>query len=735
MVSFVVLAYGQRVRVDKGNAVPFGSELMTPVPQPRQSSHKSGGEVFYKETFNWKNAADPRGWTAPAGFQIVEETDFGCPWVWRAGTDSIKGRFTNEPGHTYSLTPEDGYFVLPMDEYNFKDGVSTGNGALSWFQLPTMDCSARSGVILTFRQFFRLYPAIDIKVAVSIDNGVHWANFKITYDTPISVFCKNPYPEINISGIAAGQPNVWIRFVWNSSMSRYFWCIDDIQLMESYDSDLMMENSWQYMTDLDDTDNNEGFVYMTPASQIGTDNFGGYTFAGAFLNEGLNDQDGSKLNVEIFKNGTSVYNETSAARNIWSVERDTFSVTKPFNPDGYGDYTMVLTAKSDQADNQPENNSYSDTFYITDSIYSICDWTFEEHASTASWGNSDGDYMGIAYDIKKPCEINSISCVIMQRPKNIVASTHVGYNFQYWLFKWDVAENAWAEVIMSEYTTVTQEMLDTWVTLPVQKDGESEFLEPGFYVAAIQTYHGAGIGAPNNVYRFTIGADQSHRFSYGKTLYRRYNDTNWSQNDELGMIRLNINSTGAPKNADVTFKVDMSIPIANGSFNPSAGDFVDVAGTFNSFNGSASHLTDAGNGVYTLTVPGLALFKNFEYKYQINGTISELPSSANRNYRATYYNVINDVFNNGISMSIDMNSLTSRVNVFPNPSSGEFTLTVTNRQVSDLDILVANIQGQTVYQNRVHSVLDYQGNIDLTNLAKGMYFLKVNNEVMKLVVK
>jgi hypothetical protein len=323
----------------------------------------------------------------------------------------------------------------------------------------------------------------------------------------------------------------------------------------------------------------------------------------------------------------------------------------------------------------------------------------------------------------------------MQRPKNKVASTHVGYNFQYWLFKWDVAENAWAEVIMSEYTTVTQEMIDTWVTLPVQKDGESEFLEPGFYVAAIQTFHGAGIGAPNNVYRFTIGADQSHRFSYGKTLYRRYNDTNWSQNDELGMIRLNINSIGAPQNTDVTFNVDMSIPIANGSFNPSAGDFVDVAGTFNSFNGSASHLTDAGNGIYTLTVPGLALFQNVEYKYQINGTVTEFPAGANRNTRATYYNVLHDVFNNGISMSVDLNSLTTRVNVYPNPSSGEFTLTVTNRQVSDLDILVANIQGQTVYQNRVHSVLDYQGNIDLTNLAKGMYFLKVNNQVMKLVVK
>ncbi|MCX6224810.1 MAG: hypothetical protein NTV01_08700, partial [Bacteroidia bacterium] len=616
MLSFVALTYGQKVKVNKGNPVPFGSELMTPVPQPRESNLKAGGEVFYKETFNWKNEADPKGWTAPAGFQIVEVTDFGCPWVWRAGTDSIKGELTFEPGHAYSLTPEDGYFVLPMDEYNFRDGIGTANVATTWFQLPPIDCSTRPGVILTFRQFFRLFLTPNLKVGVSNDLGVHWAYFNVVYETPTSIFCKNPYPEVNISEVAAGMPNVWIKFLWNG-MSDYFWCIDDIQLMESYNNDILMENTWQYMIDLDNADNDEGFVYMTPASQIGTDNFGGYTFAGALLNEGLDDQEGCNLNVKVFKNGTSVYDETSVSRDIWAVQRDTFPVTKIFNPDGYGNYNMVLTAQANQTDGRLSNNSYSDTFYITDSIYSICDWTFEEHASTAAWGNNDGDYMGVAYDIKKPCEVNSISCMIMQRPKNKVASTHVGYNFQYWLFKYDATELAWIELLMSDYTEVTQEMLNTWVTLPLQKDGESEFLEPGFYVAAIQTYHGGGLGPSNRIWRFTIGADQGHRYSYGKTLFRRYNDADWSQADELEMIRLHINSIGAPTTADVVFNVDMSIPIAKGSFKPTS-DFVDVAGTFNGWNGTAHHLTDAdGDGIYTITVPGLAVFQNIEYKYRI----------------------------------------------------------------------------------------------------------------------
>jgi hypothetical protein len=50
--------------------------------------------------------------------------------------------------------------------------------------------------------------------------------------------------------------------------------------------------------------------------------------------------------------------------------------------------------------------------------------------------------------------------------------------------------------------------------------------------------------------------------------------------------------------ASVTFKVNMKYAIEAGKFNPSA-DFVDVAGSFNSWSGS-DHLTD--NGDYYLMI-------------------------------------------------------------------------------------------------------------------------------------
>jgi hypothetical protein len=403
---------------------------------------------------------------------------------------------------------------------------------------------------------------------------------------------------------------------------------------------------------------------------------------------------------------------------------------------------MVMTAKQKAEDGVKANNIYQDTYYVTDSIYSLSDWDWETYSSTAGWttGNNDGDYIGVIYDIKKETEVNSISTLIQQRKDNPKASTQPGYGFQNWLFRWDAEAGVWTEVISGAFTEVSQAMLNTWVTVPLEKDGESEFIQPGQYIAAIQTYHNGGALADNSIFRFTIGSDQSHRFSTGKTLVRFISGDTWGANPDLSMIRLNLAAnTGAPSSADVVFNVDMNIPITNGTFKPSSGDYVDVAGSFNGWNGAASHLTDAnGDGIYTLTIPAVGTFQKIEYKYRINGdwATSEFPSGGpNRVYRTSYYNMLNDIYNNGASLGVDVNSLTASISVFPNPTDGEFTLAVTNAQVTDLNIQVTNIQGQAVYQNQVKSVLDYQENINLNRFAKGMYFLKVNNQVIKLLVK
>ena len=731
-------AFSQRVKVnEKASEVDrtlYGQEN---IQMPKA---KFEGEVFYSETFDFEDATDPRGWSLPEGWQIVDEQDMGHYWEWRAGTDSILGRFSFEPGHIYSLTPEDGYFVIPMDEYNYVDGVSSSNNGHGWFQMAPIDCSAHTSVVMKMRQYFRscCSGAPSVTVMISNDQGVHWAEYNMAYGTPTNSFCKNPFVEVNISEVAAGMSDIWIRFVWDNNR-RYFWCIDDFQLSEGYVNELQLENSWVMMSDLYDDDADEGHVFMTPLSQI-NDALGGWTFKGAFLNAGSDDQYTCQLNAEIWQNGVSVYNETSEGKDIWALDRDTLEVTTPYFPDNYGSYKFALDAIQEQEDGVPSNNTYEDWFHVTDSIYSYSDWDFETYSSTASWGNNDGDFLGVVYDITSEVEVNSMSVFIQQRPENPQASTQVGYSFQYFIFYYDEDAETWVELIASEWWEVEEEMINTWVTLPFEKDGESEFLLPEQYIAAIQVFHGGGVSPDNNLFRFTIGSDLDHKYNSNKSIYQLIGgDGTWYTNTtDMSMIRMNINKEGAPTDGTVVFNVDMNIPIANGYFHPDWGNFVDMAGSVNEWSGSEHMVDPDGDGIYTLTVTGVPVFTDIEYKYRINGNwdTSEFPMGGpNRVYKTHFFNVTNDEYNDGVSLGVSLEDMTSSLKVYPNPNNGIFTLEVQNTASSNLNISVLNIQGQTIYQNRVESVLSHNETIDLTAFAKGMYFLKVNNKVTKLLVK
>ncbi len=732
---FVVsVAFAQKF-TENPKVFPVDRELYKPVVKEAPAL-KYEGEVFYKQTFDFKDETNPRGWTLPEGWIVTDENDLGHYWVWRAGTDSIKGRYTFEPGHRFSKSPEDGFFVLPMDEYNFVDGANLGLGGHAWFQMAPVDCSGRASVILKLRQYFRACcGAPDVKLFVSVDNGTRWAEINMRFATPTNSFCAKPIVEINISDVVAGWDNVLFKFVWNNN-SHYFWALDDFELMEGFSNELQLEDAWPMMSDLTEDDNDEGFVFMTPLSQI-NDLLGGWTFSGAFINTGNAEQNNVHLNARVFKNGALVSDQNSTATYMEPLARDTFHVTTPYFPDGYGSYKFIMEARQNEQDAVPENNVYEDIFHVTDSIYSVSDWDFETYSSTASWGNNDGDYLGIVYDITQNTQVNSMSVLIMQRPENPTASTQVGYGFQYFIFRWAEETAEWLPMINAEFGEVTEDNLNTWITMPMEKDGESEFMTPGTYIAAIQVWHGGGDGPDNNVFRFTIGSDLDHKYADGKTVYSLIDGDGWYINDtDLSMIRLNLDYSGAPVTCDVTFNVDMTLPLANGYFH--TWDFVDVAGNFNNWGGSAQ-MTDAdGDGIYTITISGVNVFEPIEYKYRINGNwnTSEFPMGGpNRVYVTHYWNDLNDIYNNGISMGVDVDALSSSVRVYPNPSDGQFTLDVESVRASDLNISVTSINGQVIYNNLVKASFWHQETIDLSKQSRGIYFLKVNDKVTKLVVK
>jgi hypothetical protein len=66
--------------------------------------------------------------------------------------------------------------------------------------------------------------------------------------------------------------------------------------------------------------------------------------------------------------------------------------------------------------------------------------------------------------------------------------------------------------------------------------------------------------------------------------------------------------------------------------------------------------------------------------------------------------------------------------VFPNPSSGEFFISGMKNESSE--VFVQNSLGQLVYIG-----LPEDGKVDLSHLHKGVFFIFINNQFAKLILK
>ncbi|MGB0881541.1 MAG: T9SS type A sorting domain-containing protein, partial [Vicingaceae bacterium] len=87
--------------------------------------------------------------------------------------------------------------------------------------------------------------------------------------------------------------------------------------------------------------------------------------------------------------------------------------------------------------------------------------------------------------------------------------------------------------------------------------------------------------------------------------------------------------------------------------------------------------------------------------------------------------------------SIDVGTITAvstiennvALNVYPNPNKGVFTLNVNTTDVKELNIKVINAQGQAVYaKNNFDNINNVNEQIDLSNNAKGIYFINVTTD-------
>jgi len=177
----------------------------------------------------------------------------------------------------------------------------------------------------------------------------------------------------------------------------------------------------------------------------------------------------------------------------------------------------------------------------------------------------------------------------------------------------------------------------------------------------------------------------------------------------------------------LTFTVNMSKYTGLDKFNPRT-DTVDVAGTFNKFDGTKNILSivpGSDSAIYSTTIQGFLDGDRVEFKFRINSswndTAVEFPyNQPNRVWivepgKYTYSCFFNDM---GSTYGIPENGIMTQVNVFPNPAQNYVLIGI---PPSINKILLVSLTGNKIkeYQTKAVNVV----NMDINFLAKGTYML------------
>jgi len=453
--------------------------------QAQTPGTKGNGQVFFTETFGWENPADEKGWTAPTGYYFLDPQDIGYNWVWWKGP--FENKLTQDP-MLQSTTKDNGCIALFAEQYS-QGGDLTTPGVDNSIVFPVMDCSSHSSVVVRYETHFMAYNLAHMWLEITTDNWVHSANYNVNFgcghkdrpqDKPKGV---PAIFEANISDVAAGIANVQMRLHWLDTYL-YYWAVDDFTLSEAFNNDMKM-NYLKMEWEDGDPNTTMAWISSIPKSQLDGNN-GFLNFQSSALNFGEYDQESVYLDIDITKNGNSVFHKTSPPTDVWVLITDTADIADKYSPEDYGHYKMNWDFKAKETDNNPANNQREVLFNVTDSVYSRSDntndlgWSMNKESYCTECTENLNHFAGSIFPIFNDCEVSSISVFITGGK----ADQFLNYRFTMFFQPPEELLTEAFELLTTDMVQLDSADFNTWVTMSLGKDGESEFLKKGDVVYA-----------------------------------------------------------------------------------------------------------------------------------------------------------------------------------------------------------------------------------------------------------
>ena len=89
---------------------------------------------------------------------------------------------------------------------------------------------------------------------------------------------------------------------------------------------------------------------------------------------------------------------------------------------------------------------------------------------------------------------------------------------------------------------------------------------------------------------------------------------------------------------------------------------------------------------------------------------------------------------------VEQYSLSNNITIYPNPNTGIFTIAISNAKFDEILINIIDVQGREVYNSINKNISpDYNKQLNLEGMAKGIYFIKISNgselKVQKLIIE
>ncbi len=534
---------------------------------------------------------------------------------WKWSTSSPGGQWTAAAQIMIeSETPDNGFMLMEADFYNTgpqnglpEDGTVGENAINAYFTIGPIDLSASetTELVLQFYSDYRIccFPSSngsnDLNVYVSTDGQSFQDLDYIEGDTYETNNRTSVLSQIPLGNYAANTNGVYFRFEWIGT--HYYWMIDDISVIARPAYDLQMKSSWLTMEDPANIE-----YYSIPVNQMPDQ----MLIGAEVYNYGYNDEDSISLDGSIDnQNIYGTINEVEVLSDSTGyIETAFFDISNL--PSGI--YNFTAQVNSGGIDSNPDDNSLSRQFEISENKYAIGGLYSSSDYTGTGWPGGDDTSDGLKFanyfDIKESTVLSSILVDFANESFSTSLGTFQtvsgGEMIAYvcdttGIFDPTVetlAANLGGEIWTSDFYLITdQDVINGYSIIDV----DELTLDPGAYYIVIEMYSN---GLENDI---IIRDDTSVPQPWWASLMFYPSDQTWYSDPNAAGIELGLNGNETSVAEDKLTSINF--------FPNPADDYMEI--TSNSIlNGQTSI------NIYSITgnLIDVYNFSNFGYKREIN---------------------------------------------------------------------------------------------------------------------